>query len=114
MYKHWVHEGGISTPLIAHWPAVIQQRGGLYHQPAHVVDIMATVLDVAQAPYPKTRNGQPVTPLAGRSFLPALQGRKWEGHDALYWEHEGNRAVRQGKWKRFRGTRAVGTVRHGG
>ena len=99
LYKHWVHEGGIATPFIAHWPAAIRRRGALCHQPAHVVDIMATVLDVARTPYPKTRNGQAVTPPAGRSFLPALQGRAWDGHDALYWEHEGNRAIRARKWK---------------
>ena len=99
MYKHWVHEGGISSPLIAYWPAVIKRRGALYREPAHVTDIMATVLDIASAEYPSTHNGKPVTPLAGKSFRPALEGRKWEGHDALYWEHEGNRAIRQGKWK---------------
>lgn len=99
LYKHWVHEGGISTPFIARWPKTIRKGGTLCHQPAHVVDIMATVLDAAGAPYPKTRNGQPVTPLAGRSFLPLLQGKRWAGHDPLFWEHEGNRAVRAGRWK---------------
>ena len=99
LYKHWVHEGGISSPFIAHWPAGIAQRGTLYHQPAHVVDILPTVLDVAGARYPQTYQGQAITPAAGRSLLPALRGGRWDGHNALYWEHEGNRAIRAGNWK---------------
>ena len=98
-YKHWVHEGGISTPLIAHWPDRIQQAGELSHQPGHLIDIMATCLDVAGADYPATFGGQDVTPLEGKSLVPIFGGRQREGHEALYWEHEGNRAVRQGSWK---------------
>ncbi len=97
-YKHWVHEGGISTPLIAYWPAVIQ-RSGITHQPGHVIDLMATCLDVAGAEYPKTYNGKPITPLEGKSLRPIFEGKTRKGHDAIFWEHEGNRAVRQGKWK---------------
>lgn len=99
LYKHWVHEGGIASPLVAHWPAVIKQRNALCHQPAHVIDIMATCLDIAGGSYPKTHNGKEVTPLEGKSLLPLFQGRPRRGHDSLFWEHEGNRAVRQGKWK---------------
>ncbi len=99
LYKHWVHEGGIATPLIAHWPAVIKQEGKLSHQSGHVIDIMATCCDVAGAPYPKSYNGSRITPLEGKSLLPIFEGRTREGHDAIYWEHEGNRAIRVGRWK---------------
>ena len=97
-YKHWVHEGGIATPLIAHWPAVIKQRGKLTHQPGHVIDIMATCVDVARAEYPSEYKGNKITPMEGRSLVPAF-GNKSIERQAIYWEHEGNRAVRLGKWK---------------
>jgi arylsulfatase len=97
-YKHWVHEGGISTPLIAHWPQGIARRGELERQPGHLVDLMATCLDLAGAEYPRQLHGEELAPLAGRSLRPAFAGRPIE-RDALYWEHEGNRALRQGPWK---------------
>jgi len=97
-YKHWVHEGGISTPLIAHWPAGIKTRGKLCHQPGHLIDIMATCVDVAAAKYPAEYNGNKITPLEGRSLAPAFNNKLIE-REAIYWEHEGNRAVRKGKWK---------------
>ena len=92
-YKHWVHEGGISTPLIAHWPAGIAGRGELRREPGHIIDIMATCVDLARAKYPDD-----ATPLPGRSLVPAFAGRPI-GRDALFWEHEGNRAVLAGRWK---------------
>lgn len=98
-YKHWVHEGGTATPLIAHWPAVIKQRGRLTHQPGHVIDIMATCCDIARAQYPADFKGARITPLEGKSLLPIFQGKQRTGHEAIFWEHEGNRAVRKGKWK---------------
>jgi len=98
-YKHWVHEGGIATPLIAYWPTVIKKGGALTHQPGHLIDIMATCLDVAGAEYPTEHDGRKLTPLEGKSLLPIFKGRHRPGHDAIYWEHEGNRAVRAGKWK---------------
>ncbi len=97
-FKHWVHEGGISTPLVARLPGVIQ-RGGIVHQPAHVIDIMATCLDLARVPYPADFNGRPVTPPEGESLLPLLSGSKWSRQAPLVWEHEGNRAVRSENWK---------------
>ena len=93
-YKHFVHEGGISTPLIAHWPAGIQRKGELERQPGHLIDLMATCVDLAQAPYPTA----PVQPMEGRSLAPAFAGKQIQ-REALYWEHEGNRAIRQGPWK---------------
>lgn len=98
LYKHWVHEGGISTPLIAHWPAHIKARGELRHQPGHLIDIMATCVDAAQAKYPTEYKGCKITPMEGKSLLPAFDNKPIE-REAIYWEHEGNRAVRQGKWK---------------
>lgn len=98
LYKHWVHEGGIATPLIAHWPAGIKARGKLRHQPGHLIDIMATCVDVAAAAYPTEYNDHEIIPLEGRSLVPAFDDRPIE-REALYWEHEGNRAVRQDKWK---------------
>ncbi len=97
-YKHWVHEGGISTPLIAHWPNGIQRRGQLEHQPGHLIDVMATCVDLSSAEYPTEYNGQKITPLEGRSLKPAFDNQTIE-REAIYWEHEGNRAVRAGDWK---------------
>ena len=97
-YKHWVHEGGIATPLIAHWPARIQAHGALRRQPGHLIDIMATCLEVAEAKYPVTFNGRTITPAEGRSLVPAFADQAI-AREALYWEHEGNRAVRVGAWK---------------
>jgi arylsulfatase len=97
-YKHWVHEGGVSTPLIAHWPAQIKRRGELETQPGHLIDVMATCVDVAGATYPKQSAGQAIQPLEGRSLAPAFARGAIE-REAIYWEHEGNRAVRVGPWK---------------
>ncbi len=99
LYKHWVHEGGISTPFIAYWPAVIRQRGTITHEVGHVVDLLATCLDVAGVEYPAEYNGHKITPTEGISLAPIFRTGTRKGHDVLYWEHEGNRAVRQGKWK---------------
>ncbi|UCH11801.1 MAG: arylsulfatase [Fidelibacterota bacterium] len=99
LFKHWVHEGGIATPFVARWPAVIKQRGQIDHQGGHVIDLMATCCDLAGVPYPETYQGRDIHPLEGKSLLPILQGEQRQGHDALYWEHEGNRAVRRGRWK---------------
>ena len=99
LYKHWVHEGGIATPLIVYWPAVVTKGGEITHQVGHLVDLMATCLDVAGAEYPKSYQGRPITPLEGLSLRPVFEGKPREEHEGLYWEHEGNRAVHQGKWK---------------
>ncbi len=97
-YKHWVHEGGIATPLIAHWPAGIAARGELRRTPMQLPDIMATCLDVAGAEYPREHNSHAIQPLEGYSLRPCFD-RDTSDRDVLYWEHEGNRAVRQGRWK---------------
>ena len=98
LYKHWVHEGGIATPLIVHWPKGIKARNELRHQPSHLIDIMATCVDAAGATYPGEYKGEKIQPMEGRSLVPAFADKPIE-REALYWEHEGNRAVRVGKWK---------------
>lgn len=100
-YKHWVHEGGISTPLIAHWPAGVDQKrqGQLEPQAGHLVDIMATVIDVAGISYPAEFNGAKTKPLAGVTLQPAFRGRAIKRKEPIFWEHESNRAVRDGRWK---------------
>jgi arylsulfatase len=98
LYKHQVHEGGISTPLIARWPGKIKP-GAIVHEPGHLIDLMATCVDVAGAKYPTDRKGQPVQPMEGVSLQSAFKGGKLSRRSPLFWEHEGNRAIRQGKWK---------------
>ncbi len=99
-YKHFVHEGGISTPLIAHWPAGIPaaQSGEIETQPGHLIDVMATCVDVGGAKYPAEFNGQKIQPMEGVSLISAFQGGSG-GTRSLFWEHEGNRAHRAGAWK---------------
>lgn len=100
-YKHWVHEGGISSPLIVHWPKGIAeaQRNKLASDPAHIIDIMATCVDVVHATYPSERKRVKITPMEGISLRPALHGEHLQRSEPLFWEHEGNRAVRESKWK---------------
>lgn len=100
-YKHWVHEGGISTPLIAHWPAGMPaaRRNALEAQPSHLIDIMATCVDLAGVAYPKTKDGETIHPLEGVSLRPAFAGRPLDRREPIFFEHEGNRAVRDGRWK---------------
>ncbi|MEA2063367.1 MAG: arylsulfatase [Gemmatimonadota bacterium] len=99
LFKHWVHEGGNSTPLIAHWPAGIGQAGAITHQPGHIIDLMATAIELADTRYPAEHNGKQVTPPEGKSLVPIFSGQTRQEHSEIYWEHEGNRAVRQGRWK---------------
>jgi len=100
-YKHWTHEGGISTPLIMHWPAGMasSQRGRLEPQPGQLMDLMATCLDVAGAGYPVEFQGEKIKPCEGTSLRPVLSGTSLSRTKPLVWEHEGNRAVRDGHWK---------------
>jgi arylsulfatase A-like enzyme len=98
LYKHYTHEGGISTPFIAHWPAVVARKGEIDGRVAHIVDIMPTLIEVAGAMYPVRARGHDVSPPEGRSLLPALHGEPAEPR-RLFFEHEGNRAVRDGRWK---------------
>ncbi|MBI2425511.1 MAG: arylsulfatase [Candidatus Hydrogenedentes bacterium] len=101
LYKRWAHEGGIRTPCIVRWPAVIPERlhGTLVDDVGHVIDLMATCVEAAGAHYPETFGGQAIPPFEGQSLLPILRGDRLERRAPLYWEHEGNRAVRAGRWK---------------
>jgi len=100
-YKHWVHEGGISTPLVFHWPAATAAnlKGGLVREPAHLQDIMTTLVDAAGTTYPAEYKGNKVAPAAGVSLLPLVQAKSFNRRGPIFWEHENNRAVRDGKWK---------------
>ena len=100
-YKHFTHEGGISTPFIAHWPKGIESsRNGAFEKtPAHLVDVMATAVDLAEAKYPTERNGAKIEPMQGISLRPAFEGKSLSRPSPIFWEHEGNKAVRDGKWK---------------
>ena len=98
-HKTWVHEGGISTPLIAHWPAGIHAGGGLRHTPGHFIDIVPTVLELAGLPLPRTSNGLPVPEFPGRSLAAAFASDVTIPRESLWWLHEGNRAVSAGNWK---------------
>jgi len=100
-YKHWQHEGGISTPLIAHWPAGIasERHGKLEAQPSHLIDIMATCVELAGAKYPVEINNQKIPRMEGVSLTPAFTGKPLTRLQPIFWEHEGNRAIRVGDWK---------------
>jgi len=98
MYKHWVHEGGISTPLIVHWPAGIEAKNEFRNDPGHLIDIMATCIDVADGEYPKTFDGNTIIPMEGISLTSTFKNNSLKER-AIFWEHEGNKAVRLGKYK---------------
>lgn len=99
LYKHYTHEGGISSPFIAYWPARIKKTGGLTSQVAHITDIMPTLVEISGAKYPKEFKSNPIPPMEGKSLLSILEGKKRRDRSPIFWEHEGNRAVRSGKWK---------------
>ncbi len=100
-YKHWTHEGGISTPLIVHWPKGIpeSQHNKLVQSPGHLIDLMATAVDLSGAKYPTEINGQKIHPMEGVSLRSVFTGKSLQRPQPIFWEHEGNRAVRSGKWK---------------
>lgn len=100
LHKQNQHEGGISSPLIAHWPAGLKTKPGeITDQPAHIIDLMATCLEVGDAEYPSAWPERQLEPLQGKSLLPILQGKVREPHDFLYFHFATNRAIREGKWK---------------
>lgn len=98
-HKIWVHEGGISTPCIIHWPAAVRTGGKLRHTPAHIVDFVPTALELAGVSAPESWGGQTRPVLPGRSLVPLLKRDVAIQRDAIYWQHEGNRALRVGDWK---------------
>ena len=101
LFKHYVHEGGISTPLVAHWPNGIGPRSTA-HTACHVVDILPTILQVTGAPYLKELDGHEIQSCQGESLMDLLQDRQWERHQPIFFEHEGNAAIRLGQFKLVR------------
>jgi arylsulfatase len=97
-YKHWTHEGGIATPFIMCWPEKIKAKGELRHQQAQLTDVMATIVDIIGSQYPEEYNGNKILPLEGTSLVPIFDNRE-NGKGMLFFEHEGNAAIRDGKWK---------------
>jgi arylsulfatase len=97
LHKSWVHEGGISTPLIVNWPTGIKARGELRENPGHVVDLVPTILELAGQKKPKHPKGAPSAP--GKSLVPVFAKDGSVKHDNFWWFHEGNRAIRVGDWK---------------
>ncbi|MBI3838340.1 MAG: arylsulfatase [Planctomycetia bacterium] len=97
--KIFVHEGGISTPLVVHWPQGIRARGELRRNPGHLIDLAPTILELAGGAKPDTWNGQPIPPAPGRSLVKVFTKDNTVAHDYLWWFHSGNRAIRVGDWK---------------
>jgi arylsulfatase len=100
-YKRWVHEGGIATPLVVHWPAGGLRAGSVVRTPFQLTDVMPTILEATGAAYPARHDGHDIIPFEGRSVLPALRGAS-APDGTLFWEHTGNAAIRKGRWKLVR------------
>lgn len=98
-FKHFTHEGGISTPLIAHWPKGIRPRSTWYSEPAYLIDIAPSIYELTGAAYPKEYQGNTIPGLPGVSIIPAFQGKSLMRRDPLYFEHEDNAALMEGDWK---------------
>jgi arylsulfatase A-like enzyme len=100
LFKHYTHEGGIATPFIAHWPkGIVRKSDDFVRQRSHIIDIMATCLEVGGASYPAEFNGHQITPTPGKSLVPYFKGQNTINHETIYWEHEGNRALMEANWK---------------
>ena len=100
-YKAYIHEGGIATPLIVHAPhrMAAALHGTLCKERGHIIDLMSTCVELAGAAYPKEHAGHKIDPMEGVSLVPLFVGQPMERSVPLFWEHEGNRAIRDGKWK---------------
>jgi arylsulfatase A-like enzyme len=105
-WKAFSHEGGIRTPLVVYWPKVIKNKGGLYDQPGHIIDIMPTLVELTGASYPETVNSKPIPPMQGVSLLPAFEGRDLVRSNPIYWEYSEGYAIREGDMKAVRLRRA--------
>ncbi|MCG8307316.1 MAG: arylsulfatase [Cytophagales bacterium] len=103
-YKHFVHEGGIATPFIVSWPDGIREKlnGNLIEEPAHLVDVMSTCVDISGTAFPEKERDNEILPMEGISLSPFFKGKKTSRNDAIYFEHHLNSAVREGNWKLVR------------
>ncbi|HET6249291.1 MAG TPA: arylsulfatase [Tepidisphaeraceae bacterium] len=99
LHKSWVHEGGISTPLIVRWPQGIAARGELRRNPGHLIDLAPTLLELAGGQWPSAWGDVKVPPPPGKSLAPVFTKDGTVSHDYFWWFHEGHRAVRVGDWK---------------
>ncbi|MEE9603796.1 MAG: arylsulfatase [Thermoguttaceae bacterium] len=98
-FKMCTYEGGIATPLIVRWPTTIKRGGTITTEVGHVMDILPTLCEIAGIEYPGEYKGQKIIPSEGKSLVPVFQGKQRDGHDWLFWENAGTKAVRHGKWK---------------
>ena len=98
LYKQWVHEGGIASPLIVQWPSVIKSKGLITRQLSHLIDIMPTCLEIAGVTYPSVYNSNSIIPVEGKSLVPAFNNQNII-REFMFWEHSANRAIRMGDWK---------------
>lgn len=105
-FKYWkgrVYEGGISSPFIVHWPKGSLEEGSVRSEAAHIIDLMATSLDLADAEYPETFKGLSIKPMAGKSMMPIIRGESDQNtHEVYFWEHMGSAAIREKDWKLVR------------
>lgn len=111
-YKMFTHEGGIASPFIAHWPAVIRDKGSIRPQVGHVIDIMPTLLEVGSAEYPKKVDNKEIKPYEGISLISSFKSGAAKTDRVLYWEHYGKKAVRRGDWKAVSGNQKIWHLYH--
>jgi len=98
-FKSWVHEGGIHTPMILSWGDRIKDKGGFRHGIYSILDFMPTLMEISSGTYPEEIRGMKTMPYEGQSFLKSIDSDDFDPERTLFWEHEGNRAVRKGHWK---------------
>ncbi len=102
-FRYWKkesYEGGMCTPFIVHWPSGLKTKQGSFtRQVGHIMDIMPTFLELANAEYPEIYDGNEITPFAGKSLVPVFNNETRPPHEILFWEHAGGKAAREGDWK---------------
>ena len=105
LYKHFTHEGGILTPFIVHWPKGVQNPDRWVRDPAHVMDLMPTLVEISGATYPSERNRVPITPIEGVSLAATFRSTDPLPERAICIQHQGAYAIRKGQWKLVMGKR---------
>ncbi|MCA9140997.1 MAG: arylsulfatase [Planctomycetales bacterium] len=99
LYKQYAHEGGTTTPMIVHWPAGIKHPGTISKATHHIVDLMPTVIELAETEYPKSFAGKQIVPMEGISMVASITGKPFDQRPPIFWEFSSNHAVRDGQWK---------------